>query len=604
MKIVALTLAMAGAAWSSFLLIFGGVDTEILGQRVSTNDWLKPLLIASFALSVFILAGGAVRSADRVMATIRAIDDRLIAGLLALAVTITGVVYCTSAASGADAYGYVSQAELWLKGKLVIDQPFEADMPFPSRRWAFAPLGYRPVEQDGAWAIVPTYSPGLPMLMALAKLIGGHCALFAVVPLSGGLLVLVTYGLGRRLVSSRAGLIAAFLVATSPVFLFMLMWPMTDVPVAAAWATAFYFLLNPSRRSIVASGIAATLGTLIRPNLAFGVGIGIWYLIRGGPWRKRLADFAVFLVAAAPGILIAGAINNHLYGSPFISGYAGMGGLFDTSHVGANLRNYFSWLIETQSFIPLIGFAALFVPLRAIWQGRADRRVLWVIAGFVVLLWAQYMVYLVFDIWWYLRFLLASWPFIMIGVAAVTVALMDRRQPLLTTAVVLVVAGLGVFQFKYAATVSAFDLWEGERRYVTAGRLVRSLTDERSVIFSMQHSGSVRYYSGRMSIRFDNIDDDWLDRAVTFFAERGITSYLLAEEWEEPDFRKRFAKQQTVAQLDLPPLFKYDGPAKIALYDLTHARPREASVMFVTETFKDTYCVPPAPPPTLDLRGR
>jgi hypothetical protein len=224
----------------------------------------------------------------------------------------------------------------------------------------------------------------------------------------------------------------------------------------------------------------------------------------------------------------------------------------------------------------------------------SDRRVLWLIVAFVAALWAQYFAYLVFETWWYLRFLLSSWPFIMIGVGVVAVALVSLRHLLVTVVTVAVVVGLGVFNLATAIDRSAFELWQGERRYVSIGKLVERLTEPDSVIFSMQHSGSVRYYSGRMSLRYDNLERDWLDRAVAWLEARGIQSYLLVEDWEEPSFRERFAREQRIAQLDLPPIFTYEGPAKIALYDLTRARPREAQVQQIIETFHNTRCVPPA----------
>ncbi len=42
--------------------------------------------------------------------------------LLGLTILNTGSVWNTRAAAGADAYGYVSQADLWLRGALHIDQ--------------------------------------------------------------------------------------------------------------------------------------------------------------------------------------------------------------------------------------------------------------------------------------------------------------------------------------------------------------------------------------------------------------------------------------------------------------------------------------------------
>ena len=92
--------------------------------------------------------------------------------------------------------------------------------------------------------------------------------MFLVTPLSGALLVWITFAIGRRLVSDAVGLAAAWLVATSPAVLAMLVSPMSDVPAAAFWAGAMYFTLGSSSRSALMAGLAASAAILIRPNLA------------------------------------------------------------------------------------------------------------------------------------------------------------------------------------------------------------------------------------------------------------------------------------------------------------------------------------------------
>src|SRR5262249_33750080 len=90
---------------------------------------------------------------------------------------------------------------------------------------------------------------------------------------SFGLLVLATFGIGRRLGDDLIGLIGAWLVATSPVVLFMSVAPMTDVPVAAVWAAAFYWLLGTTATTATAAGFLSALAVLVRPNLAPLAGI-------------------------------------------------------------------------------------------------------------------------------------------------------------------------------------------------------------------------------------------------------------------------------------------------------------------------------------------
>jgi len=201
------------------------------------------------------------------------------AAALVIALVAVAALRGSRAAGGADEYGYVSQAELWLTRNLRIDQSFVMEVPWPRADWTFTPLGYKP-DPNNRRAIVPIYSPGFPMLLALVKRIAGQTAMFLVVPCMAGLLVAGTYGLGVRLGSRTAGLIGAWLVATSPVVLFMSMLTMTDVPVAALWSGAFYFLMGDGLIDAALAGLLSGAAALVRPNLAMLVGVfGLRYLL-------------------------------------------------------------------------------------------------------------------------------------------------------------------------------------------------------------------------------------------------------------------------------------------------------------------------------------
>ena len=67
--------------------------------------------------------------------------------------------------------------------------------------------------------MVPSYAPGLPLMMA-AALVFGACGPFLVVPLCAALVVWLAFLLGRRTGGPWAGILAALLVATSPIVLF------------------------------------------------------------------------------------------------------------------------------------------------------------------------------------------------------------------------------------------------------------------------------------------------------------------------------------------------------------------------------------------------
>ena len=601
-RLVAIVVAALASALVVWLAAGGGFD---LTPRITSHDPRKPALIAVLALAVFYAAGGRLRLPPlRWLGLAARIDHRVVAGALAAAVCVAGIMYATTAAGGADSYGYLSQAEGWLSGHLKIPQTWEQQVPWPSRQWSFSPLGWRPGDGDDGWSLVPTYSPGLPILFAGAKIVAGQEGMFWIVPISGGLLVLATFGLGRRLGDSRAGLIAAALVATSPVVLFMGMAPMTDVPVAAAWTLACYFALGESAGTALAAGFAAAAGTLIRPNLVFEAGpIGLWFLLRGwrtGDWGRAIRHAACFGAAASCGIAAVAAINWQLYGSPLMSGYGSFSDYFSRANFPINARLYTQWLIFAHTPIALAGVAALVVPLRRVWPGVKDRAVFVIIALYLGALATQYFLYLVFDVWWYLRFVISALPFILLGVAALASALMRAGKPVLTAAVTIAIVALCVRDFRVAESVAVFDLWRGDLRYVMMGKLVKTLTDETSVIYSMQHSGSLRYYGGRLTINYANLDSDWLDRSVAWLKEHGSHPYVLLESWEVEPFRKQFAGQKTLAILDTPPVFKYVGGALITFYDLDPPPDRPITTWNITETYTDRLrSTRPAPPPRI-----
>lgn len=526
---------------------------------------------------------------------------RIAALLLAAAVFLVGVAYTTTAASGADAYGYVSQADLWLDGELTVDQTWIASAQWPMVRWTISPLGYRPSSLDEtAWHLIPMYAPGLPLLMALAKAIGGQELLFWIVPLSGAVLVLATWGIGRRLASPGAGLIAAWLVATSPAVLFMLMAPMSDVPVAAAWASAFYFLLDRRQSRALAAGGCAGLAILIRPNLVFLAALlGLVELARlAWPHGERrvgiLRHGALFSAGVAAGALVVAVVNWQLNGSPLESGYGSLAGAFSVEFFGPNVSRYTRWLLETQSPVVLAGAAALLLPVGALWPAARERSPLLVMAPCVASVWLFYAFYRVYEEWWFLRFVLASWPFLMIGTGAV-LAFVARRGGRPAAALVTAgVIGLGLWQVTVAEDRSAFNLWKEERRYVTVAQAVRRITDRQSVVFAMQHSGSLRYYGGRMTLRYDSFTGAWLDRAVAWLADRGITSYMVLDDWEVPAVREKFSHLEAGKRLDEPPLLHYRGTSQVFMWPLTTPRDALTPGEVIYDDYAGTRSVEPA----------
>lgn len=512
-----------------------------------------------------------------------------LAAALAGLVVAAGLVWNTRVAAGADAYGYVSQADLWLRGHLHIDQSFGATVPWPMARWTFTPLGYRP-EPDG-YRIVPMYSAGLPMMMAVAKAIAGQCAIFWVVPMCGGLLVFATYAIGRRLGRPLVGLAAAWIVATSPAMLFMLMAPMSDVPAAAAWAVAAACALGASWPAALAGGTAAAIGILTRPNLAPLAGvIALWLL-----WRRRFIPFLCFAASAAAGAAAVGAINARLYGSPFASGYDLTDG-FAIAYIWPNLRRYVGWLLAAETPFALAGLVCLLVPAARLWPSSAARDARWLLAACAAVVWASYLVFVPWDAWWYLRFLLPSWPMMAIGTASLAAAIY-RSSGAWRPLVAGVLAALGVFGVAQAARRDVFDVARGEAKYVEVANAVESITSPEDVIISAQHSGSIRYYAGRLTLRWDVGDPAWLDRTVEWLAAHGHHPYFVVEEQEIAALRSQYGGANTSARLDWTPMVSFRGGA-VQMFDAIR-RERGRSPVPQTPTGAVHRCVPQRPPPQL-----
>jgi hypothetical protein len=98
---------------------------------------------------------------------------------------------------------------------------------------------------------------------------------------------------------------------------------------------------------------------------------------------------------------------------------------------------------------------------------------------------------------------------------------------------------------------------------------VRDKLPPNAIVFTMMHSGSIRFYSHHTTVRWDVMDADWLDRAVTFLRDRGYHSYLVLDNFERPQFQKRFSGHSSLAELSWTPITTLPGATMTAIYDLS-----------------------------------
>jgi hypothetical protein len=599
-------IAPLAAAWSGALAMTGGFLFYAGGVRVSSRNPMTPLLIAAItAAAAFLLAPAGARAAtlaaDRAwlrglfpapaIAASTAVSRAgsrfrlalpgapsgaaIAACLLAVAIVAIGIGYGTLTAGGSDSYGYVSYARLWATGTLRVDRPLMDELADPDLAAAvpadaLVPLAYI-LRADGTLA--PTYSPGLPLIMGLFERIGGASAVFFVVPLLAGIAVWATYLLGRHLGGGTVGLWAAALLAASPIFLHQLTsGPMSDIPAMAWWTVALALLPYPSRLAAGGAGLAAGLAILVRPNLApLAIVPGtvlLWRAIQerrpGGLAVQRLL---IFGAAALPACLALAWINAYWFGSPLLSGYGPLTHYFSRSYLPVNLARYSQWLLDTQTPLVLLALAAPFLLRGAgTWRGRPA----WLVpccAAFAAAAFACYAFYTPFEGWWTLRFLLPGFPALLVLTAGALAALAARAPVGLRGLAPLVLIGVVLYGLATARNEFAFNP-ESETKYAVAGAYVVERLPDRSVFFSMQHSGSIRYYADRATVRYDFLPPGNLDAAIDALRGLGYHPYALIDEWEEEEFRGRHAGTSRAGALDWDPLVVLE-PGGVRIYDLT-----------------------------------
>jgi hypothetical protein len=545
---VLLAAAALAAVLAMWAWLTGGFRVRALGVPISVRGEHRAAFIALVlaAVGLYLHSGlrqrlAALRADPRVPPFSRWLLPAVV--VAATAVLCLALVYGSRAAGGSDPYGYVSQADLWRAGTLRIRQPFAASVPWPDGEWTFSPLGYKPSDDQ---TIVPTYAPGYPLLMALFALVFGAPGAFYVAPACGAALVLLTYALGARLSGPVVGTIAALSIACSPAVLFMTLSVMSDIPVAAFWAAAILLATRRTAPAALAAGVVSGIAIVIRPNLVFAAIVPL--LVVAWPWPDRafwpaFRRAVVFGTTCAPFALFIGWLFNDLYGSPLRSGYGDNASLFALEHVAANVARYPAWLLETQG--PLV-YLFLLSPFIALWRG--DRSTLrWFFMLFVALIVGSYLLYLPFDAWWYLRFLLPVFPFLFILAADAAWMTAGRLAPdtrnLAMALFTIVMVGVGL---RNSDAQDVLAVGRGEEKYIEVARYLNQTLPTNAVIYSLQHSGSVRYYSGRLTLRYDYLAPDWLDRSIAYLQQAGYQPVFVLDNWELPLVRERFASQQHV----------------------------------------------------------
>jgi hypothetical protein len=516
-------------------------------HRVTLGSWAlpvreiwRPLAAAALLLGVRAVIAGRGRAAIETGGPARpglgALSTVVLAGGVASAVFLwfhLHVPFC----GGLDSYGYVSAAHAIAAANLVQPQAMLDWLPFERAIDAATPLAW--VAAPSGLAIVPAYPLGFPVVMAAAILLAGPGAAFYVPLLAAAGIVALAFVAARRAAGPLAGAAAAIVVAWNPVLVNMAVQPMSDVPAAFWYLLAVTCLLGPRTRPAFA-GLAFGMSVWTRP-LVLALAPALIILL---PRRRRAV--VEFVAGGVPVALAMAGMQWLMYGSPFRTGYGGTDGLFTTANVGRHLFAYARWTFALHGPIFAAAFAA------GLW--RAPRRlalsaVVGLATGTIPYLFnLQY-----FDDWDLVRYILpALVPCVIVAVlGAVSVVQQWLPKRAAVIGVLILSAAAAAGSFRVLAGKSTWQLYRQESRYQAVAEWFVQRTPENAVVFADLHSGSLRFYAGRSTLRWVRMPPGSLAATVDAARKRGLPCYaVFDDEREARSFGQQAAGESPALRLD------------------------------------------------------
>jgi hypothetical protein len=262
------------------------------------------------------------------------------------------------------------------------------------------------------------------------------------------------------------------------------------------------------------------------------------------------------MLATVPGVVALGAIQAVRYGSPLGSGYGSFDDLFSLSNVAPNLARYPRWMTEAHTPLLWLWLAA---PLAFRGVERGVRAYGWILYGFAVAVIVAYLPYVYFkpDEWSYTRFLLPALPIMTVLTALVVLRAARRLAPRAAVAAAAAVCVLvAALSLRQGISIGVFGMRDGEQKYPRVGAFVRERLPATAFVLSAQHSGSIRYYSGRPTLRWDLLDAGSLDRAIASLRRAGYEPYAVLDAGEDEQFLAHFGARNQQSLSGLLPMAK------------------------------------------------
>jgi hypothetical protein len=402
----------------------------------------------------------------------------------------------------------------------------------------------------------------------------GEWAAYLVVPALTAVLVWSAAQVASAIAGVWAGLVAALLVALSPITLVSAVQPMSDVPATAGWWLAVALSQRRGFPAHALAGAAAAMAIAIRPNLAPLAIVPAWL-----QWMRPTAAttaglvgaLLLFAVVASFGPAFVLWTQAVMYGHSLEPGYPGWEAFYRLDHVPANAGNYPRFLFAIHTPLVLVGLATPHLLSRT---GRDCGNAVhdaWSAAAVALLTFALYLPYLPADDPHDLRFMLPAVTALFVLLAAGTVVaarvLSRRVHWLISFALVpaLLVAVTPAPLFDYVRTYG-----DGQRRVVLMGRYLEQALPPNAVVLAVQQSGAIAHYTGAPIVRHDLLDAKTFDEVVTTLARQGYRPTLVIDEvFELVDFRAKFGASR-LGRLEWPPRARAaDAVSSLLYFDLT-----------------------------------
>jgi hypothetical protein len=529
--------------------------------RNSILDWA---LAASVALAILVaLAGLDIRAGSlsvsahgplRVLASTGIlVAIRLRFGVESLPAWLTRIVLLTAicgsvltwfrfllgTVGGADSFGYASASQLIAQGRLIDAAPIAEWLSAPNRMAIASPLGWTP-SPDGS-GIAPSYPIGVSVVMAVFSLVLGSPGIFLVAPVMGLITLFCAYRLGREWYDPETALLATAMIAWNPLVIAYSKQPMSDIGATMWIVLALLLAVKASSATGFFAGLVAGVAVITRPALLVAGALIPALSLKGEhPRRRALISAAAFAI----GVGVQMAIQNLLFGSPFATGYGSAENLFSTGYVDNNFSIFgrHGWTVMGPLFLPGL--------LLGIMAARPEPRFnALTIFGAVLL---PYLFYLPFDHWETLRFLLPGLvPLTILAADGLMKVARVARHPPVTAVVVAAIIAIVVWRSESLLRESSvWNVAALESRYPLAGEWINVNTPPESVVLANQHSGSLRWYGKRQTLRWDFIEPERLVTSVRELQSRGATVYVALEGNEVAMFDQRFSSVIDQLQVD------------------------------------------------------